>query len=245
MINLYDLDPVQAALVDESSGLPPGIVTQIYDDYGGAYSEDLLQSGIIVHPQIVAAIALTLGESYVYALLSQDHEVGASLVYGSVLLGRSGIPERVYDMACSAFEPDIDLPVETLDLIEHAFEAAANLRARTTDDSKEKNVVNLSEMVKMSVEDAIDFGHYQRPTTPAPHPTFDRFCEMFNQIREAVVEGRRVDDAFFQSKEPSTENYLRAIFGSKLEHDCPVRQQAREYLKALDPVISNWIFRPR
>lgn len=106
MINLDDLDPVQAALVDESSGLPPGIVMEIFDDLEGLYSEGLLQSRIIVHPQIVAAIADTGTESYVYALLSQDREVGASLVYGSVLLGRPGIPGSVYHMACSAFEPE-------------------------------------------------------------------------------------------------------------------------------------------
>lgn len=243
MKDLYSLSLFHRDLVDEASGLPPAIVTDIVEDVDGYFHTIPRNLGILDQPQIVGAIGVTLQPSYLYALVSEQPELGASLLYGAILTRPSYAQDKAFDMASSAFESDIDLPVETLDFVEHACQAAARLRARTTEDPLEKRVLNLLDRLKIDIENAIDGDRYQRPTNHnTQHPTFDRFHEMFDQLREAVVEGKRVNDAFFQSREPSTENYVRAIFGSKLKHDCPVRQQAREYLNTLDPALSKWLY---
>lgn len=234
--NLFAFSSVGMPAVEPSQGVLPPIVDAMFSDLEGTYADDVRVGGICTHPQMVAAITVQCNQHYLPALIESNVEAGATAVYGALAFrGTTYVYRALNAVADTILEPAGLSPLD-LGLLTHACDLALSTRDTAGLDPKTfGSARSYFQKVRAAAmeEQRIDLD----PNIESKYSSFARYREMIDEIKRATAANAPLDSSFFSSIEPSTENYIKGVFGLLSKSGSDIQKSALEYFARFDPAL--------
>ena len=238
--NLTFPQPELKGINSNTAEVPTALRNLIFEGEMIAYREELVSTGAIALPRVVATMASTSNFYLLFSLALYDPSIGAAIIYGGIVCGDDRQFDAAYEAAGDVigeflplyYQTPPPLSSEALSFLVQVVRKAEE--TRPTDEgighkgryhgilSKLNDVITL-----------VDPAHYQADDT------FRRITSDVDTIHEAMKGGSVSDGAFFSDPTPSLENYMRAVYAASAERGSALEKAGIDYLARLDAPLQK------
>jgi len=205
------------------------LVLDVINDYDGLFVEAVERQGLYTDPQIVGAMVAKCRHEYLQLLLESNPEVGAAVVYGTVVLrGERYFMNAAYFAWDEYVEPS-DKSAPNLPLLKYAV--LTGLQARPAAELTKPEAVRFAEKFRQhwSIRDCGDI--------QAQCPEFCRYREIIDKLNHAMITDEFIASELFEGHSTTMETYLAAVFGSLAYKDSKLQQEGSKALEKCDPLL--------
>jgi len=237
-IDLFNISASNLPKADPAQGAIPPIVEAALSDFDSTYAKAIATAGVCDHPQIVAAMVATCNRDYICQLLEASPAVGTALVYGGILLRNTEAFIDMLDLVSDQLVLPSNLDTSHLKLLISASNSALTSRAALDLDpgSFSESVDRFRAVSENWLQDQ---GAAGKDEDCSAFQDFSRYRELLDEIKRALSANTGTQDGFYSDLEPTTNNYLKAMYGLLCNVGSEVQREAQNFLQRLDAPLLN------
>jgi hypothetical protein len=240
--NLTFPQPALKGINSNTAEVPEALMYSIFGGEMCAYREELVSTGAIALPRVVATMASTSNPRLLFSLALYDPSIGAAIIYGGIVCGDDRQFGAAYEAAEDVigeyltFESQVPPPLsrEALSFLVQVVRKAEE--TRPTDEG-----ISCKRLYQRVLSELNDFITLVDPAHYQADDTFRRITSDVDTIHEAMKGGSVPDGAFFSDPTPSLENYMRAVHAASAERGSALEKAGIDYLARLDAPLQKWL----